>query len=290
MSLRELLESSTCEMLMEAHNGISAKIVEEAGFKGIWASGLTLSASLGHRDCNEISWSDLCRQLEFMRDATYLPILFDGDSGFGNFNNVRELVKRLCRYGISGVCIEDKLFPKNNSFIDRGQTLECIDRFSGKIKAAKDSQTNHEFCVVARLESFIAGLGLEEALKRGYAYAESGADAILVHSKQATPDEIIQFANSWDSQVPLIIVPTKYPQISMDLMNELGISMTIWANHLLRAAITSMREVASEIYSNQSIYSVSKKVALVEEIFRLTNEDELREAENKYEKKRCFST
>ena len=115
--LRSMLGSSGLEFIMEAHNGLSARIVEEAGFKGIWASGLSMSASLGVRDNNEASWTQVLETLEFMSDATAIPILVDGDTGYGNFNNARRLVRKLEQRGIGGVCVEDKLFPKTNSFI-----------------------------------------------------------------------------------------------------------------------------------------------------------------------------
>ncbi|MEE9318590.1 MAG: isocitrate lyase/phosphoenolpyruvate mutase family protein, partial [Rhodospirillales bacterium] len=149
--LRAMLTSPELEFLMEAHNGLSAKIVEEAGFKGIWASGLSMSAALGVRDSNEASWTQIVDVLEFMSDATSIPILVDGDTGWGNFNNMRRAVAKLCQRGIAGICIEDKLFPKTNSFIGEDQPLADIGEFCGKIKAGKDSQTDPDFSVVARL-------------------------------------------------------------------------------------------------------------------------------------------
>src|SRR5438034_6723761 len=122
-AFRALLERPSLDFIMEAHNGLSAKIVEEAGFPGIWASGLSISATLGLRDCNEASWTEVLDILEFMNDATKLPIVVDGDTGHGNFNNVRRLVKKLCQRTIAAVCIEDKLFPKTNSFIGEFQPL-----------------------------------------------------------------------------------------------------------------------------------------------------------------------
>ena len=150
--LRRMLASSELEFLMEAHNGLSARIVREAGFKGIWASGLAISAQFGVRDNNEASWTQVVDVLEFMADASDLPILLDGDTGYGNFNNVRRLVKKLEQRGIAGVCIEDKQFPKTNSFIDgERQPLAEIDEFCGKIKAGKDSQSDPDFSIVARV-------------------------------------------------------------------------------------------------------------------------------------------
>ena len=151
--LRQLLASRELEFILEAHNGISARIVEEAGFKGIWASGLALSAQFGVRDNNEASWTQVVDMVEFMSDVTRIPILLDGDTGYGNFNNTRRLVRKLEQRGVAGVCIEDKLFPKTNSFIDgERQELADIDEFCGKIAAGKDSQNDDDFCVVARIE------------------------------------------------------------------------------------------------------------------------------------------
>ncbi|MDM8559593.1 isocitrate lyase/phosphoenolpyruvate mutase family protein [Thiotrichales bacterium HSG14] len=139
--LRKLLESDKLEFLLEAHNGISAKLVEEAGFKGIWASGLSISVQWGVRDSNEASWTQVIETVEFMSDATTIPILLDGDTGYGNFNNVQRLVRKLEQRHIAGVCLEDKLFPKTNSFIKgKTQKLADIEEFCGKIKAAKDIQ------------------------------------------------------------------------------------------------------------------------------------------------------
>ena len=143
---------------MEAHNGLSAKIVQEAGFEGIWASGLSISASLGVRDNNEASWTQVLEVAEFMADAATIPILLDGDTGYGNWNSMRRLVKKLEQRGIAGVCIEDKVFPKTNSFVRCAtQPLADIDEFAGKIKAGKDAQSDDDFVLVARVEAFVAG-------------------------------------------------------------------------------------------------------------------------------------
>lgn len=281
--LRTMLISPQLEFLMEAHNGLSAKIVEETGFKGIWASGLSISASLGVRDNNEASWTQVLDVLEFMSDATTIPILLDGDTGYGNFNNARRLVKKLEQRKIAGVCIEDKLFPKTNSFINgNSQPLADIEEFSGKIKAMKDAQTDDDFNVVARLEGFIAGHGIKEVLKRAEAYRKAGADALLVHSKRADCHEIELFMKEWGDRHPVVIVPTKYYQVPTEQFRKLGISVAIWANHNVRAAITAMIKISEEIYKNESLSSVEKDVVSVDEIFRLQGADELLEAEKQY--------
>jgi phosphoenolpyruvate phosphomutase len=281
--LRRMLASNELEFLMEAHNGLSARIVREAGFKGIWASGLAISAQFGVRDNNEASWTQVVDTIEFMADASDLPILLDGDTGYGNFNNVRRLVKKLEQRGIAGVCIEDKVFPKTNSFISgERQPLADIDEFCGKIKAGKDSQNDPDFSIVARVEALIAGWGLDEALRRAHAYVDAGADAILMHSKLSRPDEILAFAREWSNRAPIVIVPTKYYSTPTDVFRQAGISTVIWANHLIRAATAAMQAVAREIHASETLVGVEDRIASVDEIFRLQDADEYSAAEERY--------
>ena len=281
--LRQMLQSDQLEFIMEAHNGLSARIVREAGFKGIWGSGLSISAQFGVRDNNEASWTQVVDTLEFMADASDLPILLDGDTGYGNFNNMRRLVRKLEQRGIAGVCIEDKQFPKTNSFLNgERQPLADIAEFAGKIAAGKDTQHDANFSIVARVEALIAGWGMEEALKRAEAYRRAGADAILIHSKLSKPDEIVTFAREWAGRLPLVIVPTKYYSTPTDVFRHAGISMVIWANHLVRAAAAAMQSVAHEIQTNQTLVNVEDRVASVNEIFRLQDADEYTAAERLY--------
>ncbi len=281
--LRRLLNSAELEFILEAHNGISARIVQEAGFAGIWASGLALSAQFGVRDSNEASWTQIVDMLEFMSDITHIPILLDGDTGYGNFNNLRRLIKKLEQRGIAGVCIEDKVFPKTNSFLSgERQPLATVDEFCGKIKAGKDSQSDADFCVVARVEALIAGWGMTEALKRAEAYHEAGADAVLIHSKLARADEIVAFAREWANRAPLVIVPTKYYSTPTNVYRQAGVSVVIWANHMLRAAVAAMQNVARSIHDAQTLVDVEDRVAQVEEIFRLQGAAELAAAERHY--------
>jgi phosphoenolpyruvate phosphomutase len=281
--LKQLLQSDQLEFIMEAHNGLSARIVEEAGFKGIWGSGLSLSASLGVRDNNEASWTQVLEVMEFMSDATNIPILLDADTGYGNFNNVRRLVRKLEQRNVAGMCIEDKLFPKTNSFINsEQQPLADIEEFAAKIKAAKDTQQDPDFCVVARVESLIAGWELEEALRRAEAYYLAGADAILMHSKLKTADQILEFMREWGKRCPVVIVPTTYYKTPTSAYEDAGVSLVIWANHLLRSSIKAMQQTAARIYQERSISAIEGQVVPVKEIFRLQNAAELEEAEQRY--------
>jgi len=283
VQLKRIIDSDQLGFIMEAHNGLSAKIVEETGFKGIWASGLTISAALGVRDNNEASWTQVLENLEFMSDATTIPILLDGDTGYGNFNNMRRLVSKLEQRGIAGVCIEDKVFPKTNSFIGgEQQPLADIDEFSGKLKAAKDTQKDPNFQVVARVEAFIAGWGLDEVIRRAHAYVDAGADALLIHSKISTADQIKKFKKAWDNSCPVIIVPTKYYMTPTDQFREMGISLVIWANHGLRSSVRAIQDTARQIFKSESLSKIEPKIASVAEIFRLQGAEELIRAERRY--------
>lgn len=281
--LQQVLRSGRTDFLMESHNGLSARIAEEAGFAGIWASGLSMSAAMGVRDSNEASWTQVLEVVEFMSDATSIPILLDADTGYGNFNNVRRLVRKLEQRQVAGMCIEDKLFPKTNSFINGDQQpLAEVDEFAGKLKAAKDSQEDEDFVVVARTEALIAGWGLSEALRRAEAYHGAGADAILIHSKRSTADEVLEFMQHWGNTCPVAIVPTMYYETPTSVFEEIGISVVIWANHLMRSCVSAMQQVAAQIYHDRSLANVEQQIAAVKEVFRLQGTAELSLAEKSY--------
>jgi len=244
------------------------------------------SAKLGVRDSNEASWTQVLEMLEFMSDATSIPILLDGDTGYGNFNNARRLVRKLEQRNIAGVCLEDKLFPKTNSFIEKegGQPLAEPMEFALKIKACKETQTDPDFVVVARCEAFIAGWGLNEMLTRAKLYADYGADAILVHSKRSDANEIDAFMQKWDGRKPVIIVPTKYYKTPTEKFRNMGVSLVIWANHNLRSSIKAMQHVSKQIHDQESLLGVETNNLLVSvnDVFNITNEPELEEAEKRY--------
>jgi len=280
---KQLLLSSQLEFICEAHNGLSAKIVEEAGFHGIWASGLSISAQFGVRDNNEASWTQVLDNLEFMSDATHIPILLDGDTGYGNFNNMQRLIRKLEQRHIASVCIEDKQFPKTNSFL-KGDTqpLADMDEFCGKIKAGKDAQSDPDFCIIARVEAFICGWGLAEAIRRAEAYHRAGADGILIHSALAVPDEILAFKREWANRCPVVIVPTKYYSTPTDVFRQHGFSIVIWANHMLRSAIATMQTTARTLKEQENLLSIEDNIVPVSEVFRLQGAAELLEAEKRY--------
>jgi phosphoenolpyruvate phosphomutase len=279
---KSLLQGSTTEFILEAHSGLSAKIVEEAGFAGIWGSGLAISASMGVRDSNEASWTQVLDIAEQISDATSIPMMLDADTGYGNFNNVRRLVRKLEQRGVAAACIEDKLFPKTNSFLGERQVLADTEEFVGKIKAAKDTQSDPDFCVVARVEALIAGWGLDEELRRAEAYCDAGADAVLIHSKKNTAEEILAFMAAWGGRAPVVIVPTMYHATPTEVFEAAGVSLVIWANHLVRASVAAMQATARRIHEERALHSVEPEVVSVKEIFRLQDVRELEEAELRY--------
>ncbi|NRP70932.1 Phosphonopyruvate hydrolase [Ensifer psoraleae] len=280
-TLRDLMLSSDLTFLMEAHDGISSAIAAQAGFKGLWASGLSISSAIGYRDANEASWTDVVGVVERMADASGLPILVDGDTGFGNFNNARIVARKLKQRGASGICLEDKGFPKMNSFVGDRQPLADIDEFSGRLSAVRDT-TGPDFVLVARTEALIADHSLDEALVRAHAYAKAGADAILIHSRKSVPDEILAFSKEWNNKLPVMIVPTKYYRTPVAEYRAAAISTVIWANHNMRAAISAMRQVCDRIIQEESIAGIEGEVATLDELFDLMNYGELAVAEDKY--------
>jgi phosphoenolpyruvate phosphomutase len=212
-----------------------------------------------------------------------VPILIDGDTGYGNFNNMRRLVRKLEQVGAAGVTIEDKLFPKTNSFLrSEQQPLADVEEFCGKIKAGKDSQTDPDFVLVARVEALIAGWGLAEAIRRAEAYHLAGADAILIHSRQSSPAEIFAFLDEWADRSPVVLVPTKYWRTPTAEFRARRVSVVVWANHLLRAAITAMQATARRIREEASLLNIEPQVAPLPEVFRLQGDQELEDAERRY--------
>lgn len=284
-ALKDLINSRDLSFLMECHSGLSARIIEEQGFKGGWISGLSLSAQAGVRDRNELSFKEVADLCYYICSRVEIPMLLDMDTGYGDYNTATTAIKMIEKSGVAGVCIEDKLFPKHNSFLSNsGSDLEDPYKFAGKIKALHDATEDPDFVVVARLEEFISGLGVDEAYRRACIYSEAGADAILVHSKRSDCSEIDEFMKLWNVSyaVPIIIVPTKYYTTQTDHFRDIEISTVIWANHNLRASIEYMKRISEEIYYTESLVSVEPKIATVSEVFRLQRDYELAEKEKEY--------
>lgn len=285
--LRELFaDDSKIIYVMGAHNGLSAKLVENNKFDAIWASGFEIATSVGVPDADILSMTQYLEKSTELNDAVDIPVISDCDTGYGNSNNVINLVKKYEVAGIAAVCIEDKMFPKVNSFVQGRQELAPIGEFVGKILAAKSTQHSNDFMVIARVEALIAGWGEEEALLRAHKYVEAGADAILIHSKKQNPDEIISFAKKWDKKAPLVIVPTNYPSIMKDYAKEdlleLGIKVVIFANQGIRTAIKAMNKIMGYIRENLETVSIESDIATMQEVFHLQGMSKLKKNEQLY--------
>ncbi|MDA9505705.1 phosphoenolpyruvate phosphomutase [Bradyrhizobium sp. CCBAU 11386] len=273
--------SRELSFLMEAHDGLSAAIAKRAGFKGLWASGLSIASSLGYRDANEASWTQLVDVVERIVDSSQLPVLVDGDGGFGNFNNARLLARKLRQRGAAGIALEDSCFPKMNSFVGDLHPLADIDEFSGRLRAVKDTVAG-DFVLVARTEALIGGQGMDEAISRAHAYADAGADAILIHSRRSAADEILAFVRAWQNRLPVVIVPTKYYRTPVSAYRKAHISTVIWANHSMRAAIAAMRQACGRIFAEETTGSIEPNIATLDELFELLKYNELANAEARY--------
>src|SRR5580700_3533296 len=270
-TLREATAGTGLKRLMSAHYPLSARLAEEAGFDGIWASGFELSAAYGVPDASLLSFTQHLDMTRAIIEQVALPVVADIDTGYGNAINVLHVVAAYAAAGAAAVVMEDKLFPKDTSLLAGGrQELVRIAEFQGKIEAAREAGRSHDLLVIARTEALIADLGLDEALKRGMAYAEAGADLLLVHSKRTTPDEIVAFTERWQGKIPLVIVPTAYPDLTEAKVRALGkIRIVIYANHAIRAAVGAMRQTFAQIRREGGIHNIDKQIASVEDIFEL---------------------
>ncbi|MFC2048877.1 isocitrate lyase/phosphoenolpyruvate mutase family protein [Elusimicrobiota bacterium] len=283
--LKKMLNEKDIVRVVGAHDGLTARLVEKNGFDAVWASSFEVSASHGVPDASILSMAEFLHQAIDMNSATKIPVIVDADTGYGNSLNVIQMVRRFEAAGIAAVCIEDKKFPKQNSLLEDGkQELASVGEFVGKIMAAKNTQSSEDFMVFARVEALIAGWGQEEALKRGRAYVNAGADAILIHSKSADPGEIIDFVNAWDMDAPLILVPTTY-KLTLEQMKELKkVRIAIFANHGLRSSIKAVNETLKKLNDTGDLKSIEDKIVPLSEVFELQGMPLLKENEKRFVK------
>ncbi len=279
--LQSRLNTAHPAIAMAAHNPLAAKLAAEAGYGAIWVSGFELSASYAVPDASILPMSANLEMTRAMAEVQGLPLIVDMDTGFGNAVNVAYVVPRFAAAGASAVVIEDKMFPKDSSLRSGGRhALVPVEEFQGKIAAARAASPA---LVFARTEALIAGLGQDEAIRRGLAYVEAGADAILIHSKSKIPDEILSFCRAWSSTVPLVIVPTSYPQLTFDEVGALNkVGLIICGNHAIRAAVSSMRSVFRRILEDNSLAGVEEDIAKVSDVFALQGDEHVREIEKEF--------
>jgi phosphoenolpyruvate phosphomutase len=281
--LRERLEKPGPLLLAGAHDALSARLVERAGFDGVWASGFEISASFGVPDANILTMTDTLHAAQRMAEAVSIPVIADCDNGFGNAINVIATAKAYERAGIAGICIEDNVFPKRCSFYAGvKRELAEVDEHAGKVRACVDVRRSKDFAVIARTEALIAGWGMEEALRRARAYADAGADMVLIHSKSDRPDEVMEFARRWDRPAPLVCVPTIYKEVTASQLAEAGFRVVIFANHGLRASIRAMRETFARLVAEQRCAAVDDRIVSLDEVYDLVGVSRMKKEEKSY--------
>jgi phosphoenolpyruvate phosphomutase len=272
-SFRSVLADNDVVRVAGANHALGGLLAEEAGFQAVWSSSLEVSASRGLPDASILSMTEYLEAAANIQKVLRIPVVADCDTGYGGNLNVAHMVHEFEAAGITGLCLEDKLFPKMNSFVAGGQTLLGTKEFAKKIKIAKETQASTETFVIARTEALISGLDVDAALERCRTYADSGADAVLVHSKAKTRDQVVAFLDGWDFRVPVVIVPTTYPDWHIDDIKQAGVSVVIYANQGLRATVSALRDTYRSVYQNGDTTALEGSIASVKDIFALQGLD-----------------
>jgi phosphoenolpyruvate mutase len=284
--LKRLLTSKDIVRILESHNSLTGLIIENlkinkkkvnVEFDGMWSSSLTDSATKGKPDNSSVDFSSRISSLNDMMDVTTKPLVFDADNG-GQLEHLPFLVRSLERSGASAIIMEDKIGLKKNSLFKNqsGTKQDKPEIFAKKIKQICKSRQSNDFLVIARIESFIVGKGLSDALKRAEVYSKAGADAILIHSKEKTPNEIFAFAKEFKKSknfIPLVSVPSTYSKVYEKDLIKNGFKLVIYANQLLRAAYPAMQNAAKTILEKSRAFEIDKKIIPIKEIINLIKDD-----------------
>ena len=267
-----------------AFDAMSAKLVELNNFDAVWAGSFAISAINAVPDASILTMTEFFDAASKMVNVCKIPVIADCDTGYGGPNNVRHLVKKYESAGIAAISIEDKIFPKQNSLLENSkQDLLSEKDFVAKIIAATEAKQDENFMIIARTEALIAEKGMDEALKRADAYENAGANAILIHSKKNTPNEIFEFTDKWDGDIPLVVVPTSYPSVKVDELISHKIKMVIYANQSLRAAHNIMLKTLKDILEKDSLEQVNIELSSMNDIFTLQEMYKINDQEKRIE-------
>ena len=284
--LKKALQIKGLITAMEAHSGLTGLIVEKTSipengglkqFDAMWISSLCDSTDKGKPDIELVDMTSRFRTIDDIMEVTTKPIIFDADTG-GLKEHFTYTVRTLERMGVSMVIIEDKMGLKKNSLFgtEVKQTQDSIENFSAKIKAGKLAQKSKDFMICARIESLILEQGMEDALKRAFAFTKAGADAIMIHSRKKEPDEIFEFIEKFrkkDQTTPLVVVPTSFNTVKEEEFQKRGVNIVIYANQLIRAGFPAMQNVAKKILKNHRAKEVDDECISIKEIITLIPED-----------------
>ncbi len=277
--LRRLIDAKPVIRIMESHNALSGLIIETlksdegVEYDGMWSSSLTDSTSKGKPDIEAVDVSTRINTINEIFEVTTKPMIYDADTG-GIAEHFAFTVRTLERTGISAVIIEDKTGLKKNSLFgnDVAQTQDTIENFCQKIQAGKAAQITDDFMVISRIESLILEKGMDDAVARAKAYIKAGTDGIMIHSRQKSPDEILEFCSilrKFDENIPIIVVPTSFNEITAKELGEAGVNVIIYANHMLRAAYPGMMKTAKSILEHDRSHEAEKDLLSIKEILDL---------------------
>ena len=282
--LQKKLEGNSIIKVGGAFDAMSAKLVENSGFDAVWAGSFAISAVHALPDASILTMTEFFDAASSMSSTCEIPIIADCDTGYGGPSNVSHMVQKYESAGISSICIEDKTFPKQNSLLENGKNdLISQKEFVAKILAAKEARNDKNLIIIARVEALISGAGMNEALKRATAYENAGADAILIHSKQNTPDEIFEFVDSWKGSAPIVVVPTTYDSVKISELESHKIKMVIYANQTLRVAHMAMTGLLNELIKADHISDVKDKISTMQDIFHLQEMYDIKNKEKELE-------
>ena len=285
-NLVNLLEKKEIVKVCGAYDAMSAKLVELNGFDAIWAGSFAISAIHNVPDASILTMTEFFNAASNMAQTCEIPVIADCDTGYGDANNVRHMVKKYENAGIAGICMEDKTFPKSNSLLKDGDNQLLSEKdFVAKILAANEAKQNKSFVIIARIEALISGIGMEEALKRAYAYEKAGADLILIHSKKISPDEIFEFSKSWNGSIPLVAIPTTYYSVKIDELIDHKIKMVIYANQTLRAVHLSLSRLLQKMRDANNMNEIQDQMSSMEDIFQLQEMYDMKSQEKTIEEK-----
>ena len=285
-SLVDLLDNQPIVKVCGAYDAMSAKLVELSGFDAVWAGSFAISAIHNVPDASILTMTEFFTAASNMAHACEIPIIADCDTGYGDATNVRHMVKKYENAGIAGICIEDKTFPKQNSLLEDGNNMLLSEKdFVAKILSANEAKQNKTFTIIARVEALISGIGMEQALKRAYAYEKAGADLILIHSKKITPEEIFEFSDSWKGSAPLVVIPTTYYSVNIDELIEHKIKMVIYANQTLRAVHLALTKLLKEMKDANNLSKLQKQMSSMDDIFKLQEMYDVKSQEKNIEEK-----
>jgi len=285
-NIKDLLNNKEeVNLICGASNAMIAKLAENAGFDGVWLSSFEMHAWNRLPDASILNVADYADAISKISDRIDIPILVDSDEGGPSAINTIRMAREYSKAGAWGMCIEDNPSPKRCSFYGMKKEMEEIPKMVGKIRAAIEKNNKEGFAVIARTESLIQGRGIDVAMERARAYTDAGCDGFLIHNKNKTPEQVIEFCDRYHKEgltTPLVIVPTTYNQMTVEQMRDSGVSLAIYANYSVRATVSVLERMFADVVNNGTLSAGNQYAVPMTKIFDLIAVDELQENQERY--------